>query len=119
MKHSPPTLNTSSMRKTLLMFSLVLMCTLASTAQTRWNAINVGLSNPTAAFYQNNLTLPFEKAVGAKPGWFASFEGAYYFSEGGKVSLGASYLVSMASNGTNWNKWVAGSTAYTSTNITS
>ena len=119
MERSLSTIKTRFRCKSILVISFVLICSLTSTAQSRWNAITVGLANPTGAFYQNNLTLPFDKAVGAKPGWYTSFEGAFYFKESGKLNLGLSYMVSLASNGTNWDKWVSGSTSYTGKAITS
>ncbi|GHM99218.1 hypothetical protein WSM22_07080 [Cytophagales bacterium WSM2-2] len=79
----------------------------------QWRAITLGLSNPMGKFYQNNLTVPFDQAVGAKPGFYGSLEGANYFKESKTLSVGVSFLVSLGSNPVNWNKWVSGASSYT------
>lgn len=100
--------------KRFLIIALVVTSSVSASAQARWSALTVGLSNPRGAFYQNNLTKKFNEAVGAKPGWYASYEGAYYIVEGSKINFGASYIVSFAKNDVNWSKWVSGSTSFSS-----
>jgi hypothetical protein len=59
------------------------------------------------------LTVPIDQAVGAKPGFYLSYEGANYFNESPNFKLGFSFLTSVAMNQVNWGSWVKGATSFT------
>lgn len=100
------------------MVCLTMMLTIGAQGQSKWSSLNAGLSNPTGDFYQNNFTLPFDKAVGAKPGFFLAYQGAGYFNES-KFKFGYTYVATFATNSVNWDSWVTGATSFSGTGFKS
>lgn len=96
---------------TLIVVTLLVFDTNAQ-SDAQWRAVTVGLSNPAGKFYQNNLTIPIDQAVGAKPGFYLSYEGANYFTETSNLKIGFSFMTSVAMNQVNWNQWVRGATSF-------
>lgn len=80
----------------------------------KWSALHFGLSQPVGKFKENNLTKPFDQAVGAKPGFYFGAEGATYSSasSGNPFKIGFTWNTGLWINDVNWEKWVSGSTYF-------
>lgn len=75
----------------------------------KWSSLHFGLSQPMGKFRENNLTVPFTEAVGAKPGFYISYDfNSYLTPDAELVKIGLSGTVGMAFNGPNWESWVQG-----------
>lgn len=127
---------TNSLMKRLLTVSTILLATYVSgfsqmtgggqtsnvqvkqaSQKNSWSVLHVGLSQPIGKFKENNLTVPFNEAVGAKPGFYFAFDGASYFgsASSNEFKLGFSWNTGLAINGVNWESWVPGSTNFEGT----
>lgn len=81
-----------------------------------WTVLHLGLAQPIGKFKENNLTVPYTEAVGAKPGFYFAFDGASYFgTNSSSFKLGLSWNTGMSINGVNWETWVPGSTSFEGT----
>lgn len=83
----------------------------------QWISYTFGLSNPMGQFKENNLTKPFNQAVGAKPGFYFDFDGNFYSrnSSENPFKLGFSFVTGFAMQSVNWEKWVSGTTSFSGT----
>lgn len=82
----------------------------------KWGALIIGLSNPIGKFKENNLKVPFDQAVGAKPGFYIGYDANNYFTESEMpFKMGLTTTVGLAVNQVNWEKWVSGTTSFEGT----
>lgn len=80
-----------------------------------WTALHIGLAQPIGKFKENNLTVGFADAVGAKPGFYFGIDGATYGANANPFKIGFSWTTGMWLNGVNWEKWVPGTTSFEGT----
>ncbi len=83
----------------------------------QWSSFVMGLSNPMGQFMENNLTKPFNQAVGAKPGFYFDLDGNFYSRNSNEkpFKMGFSFVTGISFQQVNWEKWVGGTTSFSGT----